>query len=281
MTEDALVPSFSLPDGRSLYYLERGQGEPLLFLNGLAGDHLYWNGQVRFFSKRYRCLAIDHRDVGRSSPAEGPYTIREMAADVAAFSRGLGLPAADVVGLSMGGMIAQELALAEPGMVRSLVLVGTLGRADPWFQGTLDAFGIIRRHVADTPAFFEAILPWWVSHRFLADGERATWLRWLLRQNPHLQSLESFLRQLAATSGHDALDRLGTIRCPVLVLVGEDDAVAPPRYSRELVERLPGARFEVLAGVGHAPAIEDPQLFNRHLDSFLKEVGGCSHKCNK
>src|SRR5262249_47569609 len=148
--------------------------------------------------------------------------------DVAALLDHLKLPAAHVVGLSMGGMVAQELAISWPEMVRTLVLVGTLGRADDWFRATLAAFRLIRRQVTDTAGFFEAILPWWVSYRFLEQAERVAWLTWLLRQNPYSQRLDGFERQIQAIGQHDALDRLHLLRCPVLLLVGEDDTVAPP-----------------------------------------------------
>jgi pimeloyl-ACP methyl ester carboxylesterase len=191
----------------------------------------------------------------------------------------LGLPAAHVVGLSMGGMIAQELALAAPSCVRSLVLVDTLARADEWFRGTLRTFELIRRQVADTGGFFEAILPWWVSHRFFDESDRASWLRALLRQNPHPQRLEGFLRQLDALGRHEAAARLGELSCPVLVLAGEDDCVAPPRFSRQLRELIPQAQLVMLRGVGHAPPLEDPGQFNGRLSEFLaglKAQGKCA-----
>jgi pimeloyl-ACP methyl ester carboxylesterase len=256
-------------NGVELCYEERGQGEPVIFLNGLSGDHLYWRSQLRMFAKTYRCLAVDNRDVGQSSYAVTPYRVQDLAADVAGLFTALRLPPARVVGLSMGGMIAQELALARPDLVHSLVLVSTLGRADEWFCATLRAFEAIRRHVADTPAFFETILPWWVSHRFLEQSERAAWLRWMLRQNPHPQRLDGFLRQLAAMQAFDALDRLGQISCPVLILAGEDDSVAPPRFARQLHERLPRADLLILPGVGHAPPIEDSGQFNAQLARFF------------
>src|ERR1043165_9336528 len=109
-----------------LFYAEKGLGEPVVFLNGLSGDHLYWSGQLRALGKRYRCIALDNRDVGRSSYAEAPYTIRTLADDVAECFEQLKLPAAHIVGLSMGGMLAQELALARPELVSSLMLVDTL-----------------------------------------------------------------------------------------------------------------------------------------------------------
>src|SRR4051812_18998668 len=126
-------------NGLRLHYADSGKGVPLVFLNGLAGDHLYWMGQVRAFAKRFRCLALDNRDAGQSSYAEGPYSIGDLAEDVACLLNSLDLPAAHVVGLSLGGMIAQELALRHPERVKSLFLVGTVARCDHWFAGTLDA----------------------------------------------------------------------------------------------------------------------------------------------
>jgi 3-oxoadipate enol-lactonase len=266
------MPLCQLP-GASLFFAEKGEGEPLLFLNGLGGDHLYWLGQLRAFGKRYRCLAVDNRDVGQSSYASDPYTLSILAGDLADLFAKLQLPPAHIVGLSMGGMIAQELALTCPHLVKSLVLVNTLARADDWFHGTLDAFLKIREQVPDTASFFEAVLPWWVSYQFFADSGRITWLRWLLQQNPHPQKLDGFVRQVDAIRRHNATDRLHSIGCPVLILAGEDDAIAPRRFSQELQQRIPQAQFIMIPRVGHALPIEDPGLFNAHLRNFLEGVG--------
>jgi 3-oxoadipate enol-lactonase len=252
-----------------LYYEEKGEGEPLIFLNGLSGDHLYWRSQLRVFGKKYRCLAVDNRDVGQSSYAAGPYTLRDLACDLIEWMDQLDLRPAHIVGLSMGGAIAQELVLAAPQRVKSLVLVNTLARADDWFRATLRAFEVIRRQVDDTGAFFDTILPWWVSHQFFEHSDRASWLRMLLRQSPHPQRLDGFLRQLEALSAHDAVARLHQITRPVLVIAGEDDSVAPLRYSRQLQESIPQARLVVLRGVGHAPPLEDAGQFNARLAEFL------------
>jgi pimeloyl-ACP methyl ester carboxylesterase len=263
-------------NGIDLHYADTGTGPPLVFLNGLAGDHLYWMGQVRAFSGRrshvFRCLALDNRDAGRSSYATAPYSVCDLAADVAALLERLELPSAHVVGLSLGGMIAQELALRHPDRVTSLFLIGTLARVDTWFNAMLDAFSLIRRQVADSCAFFEAVLPWLVSHRFFDLPGRVEWLRALFRQNPHPQRIDGFFRQFDAIRQHDTLERLSAIRCPVLVTVGEDDLIAPPRYARQIAERLPQARLEILPGVGHAPPIEAPRPFNQLLGDFLQTV---------
>src|SRR5438445_10523053 len=115
--------------GAELYYAEKGQGDPLIFLNGLGGDHLYWLGQLRAFGRHYRCLAIDNRDVGQSSYAARSYDMKDVAADLAGFAKKLQPPPAPVVGVSMGGMIAEVLALFEPALGKRLVLVNTLGTA--------------------------------------------------------------------------------------------------------------------------------------------------------
>jgi pimeloyl-ACP methyl ester carboxylesterase len=253
-----------------LFYEDTGQGDPVVFLNGLAGDHLYWSGQVRAFSGRFRCVAPDNRDAGQSGYAARPYVVADLAADVAGLLDALGLPSAHLVGLSLGGMIAQEVALAHPGRVRSLFLVGTLARADDWFNATLDAYGHIRRQVADTPAFFDALLPWLVSHRFFEAPGKVEWLRGFLRQAPFPQQLDGFFRQFDAMRRHDTLDRLPAIRCPVLVAAGEDDRIAPARYAQQLAARIPHARLEILPDVGHAPVLEDPRRFNRLLAGFFE-----------
>src|SRR5262245_21526205 len=262
-----------------LFYAEKGQGEPLVFLNGLSGDHLYWMGQLRAFGKQFHCLALDNRDVGRSRCPAAAYGTAELAADVLGLLDRLALPAAHVVGLSMGGMVAQELALAAPQRVKSLSLVNTLARADEWFRGTLHGFELIRRQVADTAAFFDAILPWWVGWQFFERSERVTWLRWLLKQNPYPQPLEGFLRQLEATRRHDALARLPRVSCPVLILAGADATVCPPRYSQQLKDRLPQARLTVVPGVGHALPFEDPGQFTRLLAGFLADLGAADRRC--
>lgn len=258
-------------NGMNLHYADTGQGNPLVFLNGLAGDHLYWMGQMRAFSKKFRCIALDNRDAGQSSYATSSYTIGELAEDVIALLDQLQLPAAHVVGLSLGGMIAQEMALRHPGRVKSLFMVGTVGRADPWFNGTLDAYGHIRRQSADTSAFFQVLLPWLVSQRFFQHPERVDWLRAILQGNPHPQKLDGFFRQFEAIRKHDVLERLPAITCPVMVAVGEDDLIAPPRYAHQIVEKLPQARLATLPGVGHAPPIEDSRGFNKLLSDFLND----------
>jgi 3-oxoadipate enol-lactonase len=262
------MPVCRLP-GLDLYYVERGQGEPLIFLNGLAGDSMSWMGQLKTFSRHFRCIAVDNRDVGQSTYVNAEYTIRDIAQDLIGLCSHLGLGPAHVVGVSMGGMIAQEMALEAPDRVASLVLVNTLAAADDWFRGTLELFKLIREQGPDTATFFSRILPWWVSHEFFRDSGRTSWLMWLLSQNPYAQKLEGFRRQLSAVATHSTIDRLCEIRCPVLILSGVDDHIMPPRFALELKSQIPQAVLQPVPGVGHALALENPVLFNSSLQQFL------------
>jgi len=256
-------------NGLDLHYADTGHGPPVVFLNGLGGDHLSWMGQVRACSPRFRCLALDNRDAGRSSYASAPYALADMADDVVALLQSLQLPAAHVIGISMGGMIAQEMALRHPDAVLSLVLVGTLARADDWFRGVQDILRSIRKQAGDSAGFFETTLPLLVSHRFFEVPGQVDWLRALMRQNPFPQRADGFFRQLDAVCGLDTLDRLPSIRCPTLAMVGEDDILTPPRYLRQIVERIPGARMLLVPGIGHSPPLEDGRGFSRALLEFL------------
>jgi pimeloyl-ACP methyl ester carboxylesterase len=259
-------------NGLDLHYADTGHGVPVVFLNGLGGDHLYWMGQVRACARRFRCLAVDNRDSGRSAYAAGPYTLGDMADDVAALLQHLDAPPAHLVGLSLGGMIAQELALRHPARVRSLILVGTLARADAWFLGVQDLLDLLRRQTADAAAFFEALLPWLVSYRFFEEPDHVERLKVLIQQNPYPQRADGFFRQLDAVRGLDTLDRLSDLRCPVLAATGADDILVPARYGRQLAERVPESRFLVLPDVGHSPPLEDGRGFNRLLLEFLEEA---------
>jgi 3-oxoadipate enol-lactonase len=264
----SIMPVCRLP-GLDLYYVERGQGEPLIFLNGLAGDSMSWMGQLKNFGRHYRCLALDHRDVGQSTYVAADYTTGELAQDLIGLCQQLRLGPAHVIGVSMGGMIAQEMALTAPQSVASLVLVNTLAAADEWFRATLELFKLIREQGPDTATFFSRLLPWWVSHEFFRDSGRTSWLMWLLAQNPYAQKLDGFQRQLRAVAKHDAAARLSEIRCPVLILSGVDDHIMPPRFALELKRLIPHAVLQQVPGVGHALPLENPVLFNSSLQQFL------------
>jgi pimeloyl-ACP methyl ester carboxylesterase len=262
----------TLCNGLNLHYADAGAGEPVVLLNGLGGDHLYWMGQVRACARSFRCLALDNRDSGRSALSETPYSLGDLAEDVASWLKALQLSPAHVVGHSLGGMVAQELALRHPERVRSLMLVCTAARADAWFLGVLDLLAAVRRQATDTSACFETLLPWLVSYQFFADPDHVERLKVLIRQNPHPQKAEGYYRQIDAMRDLNTLDRLTHLNCPVLVASGADDVLIPARYGHQIAECVPGGRFVLLPAVGHSPPLEDGRAFNQVLLDFLHEA---------
>lgn len=255
-----------------MHYVEAGAGEPVVLIMGIGGDHTAWAFQIRAFAERYRVIAFDNRGAGQTDQPDAPCTIALMADDTAGLMDRLAIARAHVVGVSMGGMIAQEVALRAPGRVRSLQLHATLARPDAYTRQLLDVWRVQRAKLT-------------LAERMRAQGlwlfapvtyaERPEFVETVVQNaidNPHPQSLTGFVRQAEAVAGHDALDRVGAIACPTLVTVGEEDVLVPPRFARELAARIPGAELTVVPEAGHAYMWERPDIFNRICLDFLARL---------
>jgi pimeloyl-ACP methyl ester carboxylesterase len=258
-------------NGVDLWAEQVGAGDDVLFIAGLADEGASWGEQVAGLGDRYRLTIFDNRGVGRSSAPGGPYRIADFAADTVALMDALGLERPHVVGSSMGGAIAQELALAHPHRVRSLVLNGTWCRGDRFLHEVFRSWIWAARRSDGLRDFLVAVNLWCFAPRIWNDGIMDEWLE-AAEASPHPQSVDAFCRSAEALLSHDTADRLAAIGAPTLVTVGELDLVLPERFSRELAARIPGARLVVIPGAGHQPFQELPARFNELLAGFWESL---------
>lgn len=253
----------------TMHYAEAGAGDPLVAVMGLSADHLAWGFQLEAFARHHRVVTFDNRGAGQTDAPDTSYTTPMMARDTLGLMDALGIDRAHVVGVSMGGMIAQEIALAAPERVRTLHLGCTLARPDRHLRALLEAWRGVRATLSPE-AGLRAIALWLFGPT--TWNERPDFVEMLLQTalaNPYAQTMTGFLRQTEAIAAHDTADRLGGIRCPTLVTVGEDDILVPPRFSRELAARIPGAELRTVPACGHVYFWERPEDFTTLTIDFI------------
>ena len=247
-------------DGRRLFHARRGEGEPLLLIQGLSGNHLHWTEPfLDLLARDFDVVAYDHRGIGRSGPAEAGYSIRDLADDAAAVLDALDIERAHVLGISMGGMVAQELVLRHPERLRTLALGCTspggprAARTDPAIISRLSELllsGRVGEAMAEGYAYN-------VSETYARDPGGLERLKAIAAELPG--ELPVMLAQLQAIAGHDTLNRLGAIEVPVLVVHGNEDRILPVANAHLIADAIEQARLEIVNGVGHLFWWERPE----------------------
>ncbi|MBX3276298.1 MAG: alpha/beta fold hydrolase [Sandaracinaceae bacterium] len=265
------MPAVTLEDGTTLAYEEVGRGPAVLLIQGVGIAGCGWRPQVEALADRCRVVTFDNRGIG-GTPLVGALSIERMAGDARALMDALGIERAHVVGHSMGGVIAQALALAAPTRVASLALLCTVARGkdatamtpDIVWLGLRGKIGTVRSR---RMAFLEL-----VSSREVLAGDREA----------HAAALEAAfgralhavppvaMKQLRALARYDASPRLAELASrPVLVVSGSEDRVTRPRFGRALAEGIAGARYVELAAAGHAAPVQQASRVNALLAEHL------------
>ena len=255
-------------NGITINYLLEGEGEQTVVLvNGLADDLASWDFQVPdLLAAGLRVLRFDNRGIGESDKPAGAYTSRMFADDAKALVDHLGITGFHLMGVSMGGMVAQEYALAHPGDLRSLTLACTYAAPGGFCSRMFDMWGDLAPEMG-VPFVMRDVALWAFTVPFFEQRpDDAAEFEEAMAGLP--MTVDAYLSQLNVIQEHDTTDRLAQISVPTLVLAGEEDILIPVRLSRRLHEAIPGSVWATVPG-GHACLWESPEPFNRTFIDFV------------
>jgi pimeloyl-ACP methyl ester carboxylesterase len=266
------LPLAKTPAGLGIHYEIEGDGSPLLLIGGTGHDHTFWSATLPLLSVRYRCIAFDNRGVGRSSIMAPGFSLRAMAEDAVAVLDALGIARAHVMGFSMGGHIAQELALNHAGRVFSLGIHHSWARNDPRLEG----FQRVRRRLAQLGEV-EALADLSLFGIYGQTYYQTNLAEMAERRRRLISALPAMIRgwegQLAACLTGDTYDRLPAIAVPTLVTCSDGDIIVAPHRSEEIHRQIAGSRYVLMRGGGHVALIERPVEFAAICLEFLDELG--------
>jgi pimeloyl-ACP methyl ester carboxylesterase len=260
-------------NGLEIYVEQVGHGPEVLLIGGLGDTVESWQFQLDGLADRYRLTAFDNRGAGRTPMPEGPVSVEAMADDAAGVLHALDISSAHVAGFSGGSLIAQELALRHPELVRSLVLQSTWSAPDPYLR----KWGLFVRWLVEIAPSERAFLEGFYLSIYTARAHNEGMVDQIIEEVlefPHKQTSEDLQASLDAFLDHDTTDRLPQIAAPTLVLAGGRDSTSRPELGRVVAELIPGARFEVMEEESHQPFQEVPVEWNARVGSFGRDVEG-------
>lgn len=252
----------------NMYYEVHGEGEPIVLIHGIF-DSTAWSLQVPVLSAKYRVITFDNRGAGRTDTTKPPYSAGQMAEDVKGLMDVLGVRNAHILGYSMGGQIAQELAVMHSGYVRSLILAGSYARMTP--------IGLSRTRLL-LQMLMEGVSPefvirnfflWFYSDRFFEDeGQVNTAVKNFL--NPlYPQPPEGLEGQGLSSIEYDGRERVNGISAPTLIITGREDLLTPVKCAEELNSKIPNSELIILENAAHSLIFEESERFNQLVLEFL------------
>jgi 3-oxoadipate enol-lactonase len=255
-----------------LYYEVHGNGEPVVLIHGLSMDCSTWFNQIPVLSQNYQVIVFDNRGVGQTDATNEGYSTEMMADDTVALLKFLNVDSAHILGFSLGGMIAQIIALKYPEAVKSLLLNATAAQFPAKAKHLVQTWlRMLNETVSLETRIREGFL-WGYTNEFFEDDETVMASVNLAIDHPYPLSAKGFAGQIAALMKHNTRSQISQISAPTLVLMGKDDIFIPIEFSEELAVRIPKARLVILERGGHNCWMEFPELFNQAVMQFLEEV---------
>ena len=253
-----------------IYFEQHGHGEPLLLITGYSGDHLMWANVLGPLATRYQVTLIDNRDSGLSQRLKHDYSMMDMADDTAALLEHLNIPQAYIVGHSMGGAIAQELALQYPEKIKKLMLYATSAKFDPRCCYIIKQRFYIMQSGLPAEANSRLIgFPWCFSKQFFANPTNIDNALKMVQTAPYSMDIEALGRQFVPLEKHDTRERLSQISAPTLVLAPNEDILTPFSDSELLAAKIPNARLVEIKDQAHCFHLEKPSEFCDLLCEFF------------
>ena len=255
----------------TMNYTEKGEGEPLILIMGLSADGPVWEAHVEEYQKHFRCIMPDNRGVGKSDAPEGSYSTDTMADDIAGLMDSIGIEKAHFNGISMGGAIAQQMAIRHPQKVKSIILTATWSKFDNY---TSDVYAMLKkaRKSMTFPNFMELLQLWiftaghYNQNRIaLQEGQKAA------AKYEFLQTQHGFEGQADACINHNTTQELSKITAPTLVTAGTNDIFVPYTFSKFIHEKISHSEFISFDGFGHTHHWEDLSKYNTNTVNFLKK----------
>lgn len=260
--------AFARVNGVVLHYKDRGGAArpALVFANSLGTDFRIWDALVELLGDGFRFVRYDKRGHGLSEATPAPYSMDDHVGDLESLLDHLGVKSCAVIGLSVGGVIAQGLAARRPDLVKAMVLMDTahkIGTAEMWNQ-RID--GVTKNGIA---SLADAIMQRWFTpaYRSPDNPDFVGYTAMLTRT-----TVDGYAGTCAALRDADLTESTRALRLPVLALVGDQDGATPPDLVRATAELVRGSRFRIIAGAGHLPCIEQPQATAELIAGFLREA---------
>lgn len=261
------MPRASVEESVELYYELHGQGNPVIFINGLTSSIESWSYQIAAFRSKYQVLVYDCRGQGRSDKPATGYTGQHLTSDLLALTSHLNLGRSHIIGHSFGGYIALNYAIEHPENVRSVVISDTTSEAHPLIEKILRSW-VDAQDYGGLDLRFDISLPWLYAESFIGSNPRKIKLfKEAFRKND-LNALKGLTLE---SLENDATPRLNMLKAPILLVLGDEDILTPYRYTRKLLDQIPHAGFALIKGCGHVPPIEKHREFNRIVLDFLNK----------